>query len=198
MKLRKGPHSGTRRGRKAFHNAMHTPRVRRLRGRCRTIGVLLDALPAVPRRPISCWRRPADPGPARASDHRILIDALTWPELQDRTSESGEDDGHHPDRCHRAERPAHGRSASTTSECKALSVEGRASARQRAGGAGRRRTSPREASTRRRRTCAFPAPSPCPTPCSRRCIESAARSFRLHGFRDIVLSRRPRRPIRRT
>ena len=68
----------------------------------------------------------------------------------------------------------------------ALAETDRARARQRAGRAGASPTCPRAASTRRPRTCAFPARSPCPTRPSRRSLESAARSFRLHGFRDIV------------
>ena len=78
-----------------------------------------------------------------------------------------DDDGHRPDRRHRAERAAHG-----------------AGQAQRAGQGARRRrsrrrwamrwwrrsspTCPREASSRRRRTCAFREPSPCPRPRSSR------------------------------
>ena len=47
-------------------------------------------------------------------------------------------------------------------------------------------TSPKAASSRRRRTCAFRARSRCPTPTFEQVLESAARSFKLHGFRDIV------------
>ena len=62
----------------------------------------------------------------------------------------------------------------------------RARARQRAGRAGDRLRARRRHRPADRRTCASPARSPCPCRRSSATLESAARSFRLHGFRDIV------------
>ena len=97
-----------------------------------------------------------------------------------------QDDDHRADRRHRAERPAHG-----------------ARQAQRARQGARRRRSPRRSATRwSRRSIAyvpegsvdpptahmrFPGTITMPDAAFETTLEYAARSFRLHGFRDIVL-----------
>ena len=64
--------------------------------------------------------------------------------------------------------------------------EDRARARQRAGRAGRSPTCRKAASTRRPAHMRFPGTITVPDDAFEKVLESAARSFRLHGFRDIV------------
>ena len=63
----------------------------------------------------------------------------------------------------------------------------RRAARQRGGRAGAGLRARRRRSTRRRSTCASPARSRSPTAAFEAMLEGAARSFRQHGFRDVVL-----------
>ena len=90
-------------------------------------------------------------------------------------------------RRHRAERAAHGPRQAQRARA-AARREDRARARQRAGRAGDRVYVP-EGSRRpaERRICASRGRSPFPTPTFEQVLESAARSFKAHGFRDIVL-----------
>ena len=114
----------------------------------------------------------------------VFLDDLTSPELQ-RAIRDGRNDRARADRRHRAERPAHGARQAQRARA-AAGREDRARARQRARRAGdrlragRQRRSADGAHALRRHA------SPFPTPTFESVLESAARSFRLHGFRDIV------------